>query len=458
MSVASSQAGHAAEPATIFALASGAGAAALAVIRLSGPQTAATVLMLAGRMPAPRVATLCELRAPDSGTPLDSALVLWFPAPASYSGEDVAEFHIHGGPAVQQGVLDALAGLPGLRLAEPGEFTRRAFENGKLDLTAAEGVADLVVAQTAGQRRQALEQMAGGLGRIYDRWRGELVAVLAHLEADIDFPDEDLPDGVAAAVRPVLTRVRDELASHLADAHRGERVRDGFRIAIIGAPNAGKSSLLNRLAQRDAAIVATTAGTTRDIVEVRMDIAGFAVTLADTAGLRDAGDEIEREGVRRARDAAEIADMRLAVVDATGWPHVDPAVGALIDDTTVLVLNKTDLISPQRVAAAANGTPGWPIQAVSALSGDGIEGLMAELRRIVADRLSGVEATPLTRARHRTALTECVGSLDRALQVDDVALSAEDVRLAVRALGRITGRVDIDEVLDVIFRDFCIGK
>jgi tRNA modification GTPase len=445
------------EATTIYAPATGPGAAAVAVIRLSGPAAGAAVTALAGALPEPRQATLRRLRDPGTGETLDTALVLWFPGPASYTGEDVAELHLHGGAAVQQGVFDALAGLPGLQLAEPGAFTRRAFENGKLDLTAAEGVADLVAAQTAGQRRQALTQLDGELARRYDDWRGQLVALLAHLEADIDFPDEDLPDGVAAAVRPQLAVLRDAIAAHI-DDRRGVAVREGFRIAILGAPNAGKSSLLNRLAGRDAAIVATRAGTTRDVVEVRMDLAGFAVLLADTAGLRDSDDDIEREGMRRAQNAAAGADMRLIVVDATATPPLDPAVAPLVDDTALIVANKIDLLSDGMAFPAVLSDHSAPVLAVSALRGSGLTALEDRIRETVTARLGGAEAPPLTRARHREALIECRDALDRALATGDSVLAAEDVRLAVRALGRITGRVDIDEVLDVIFRDFCIGK
>jgi tRNA modification GTPase len=445
-------------PATIFAPASGAGVGAVAVVRLSGPAAAAAVCALAGTLPAPRQATLRCLSDPATGETLDRALVIWFPGPASYTGDDAAEFHLHGGVAVQQSVLAALAAQPGLRLAEPGEFTRRAFENGKFDLTAAEGVADLVAARTAGQRRQALAQLGGGLGALYEGWRNDLVRALAHLEADIDFPDEDLPETVAGAVQPVLAAVHDAILAHIDDGHRGERIRDGFRIAIIGSPNAGKSSLLNCLAKRDAAIVSTVAGTTRDVVEVHMDLGGFAVVLADTAGLRETGDDVEREGVRRARQAAEAADLRLIVVDSTQWPHLDETVETLIDGSSILVLNKADLGDPLRLAAAASERVGWPIRAVSALTGAGIDALVGEVRRIVTVRLGRQEAPALTRARHREALGECREALERALAGTDTALLTEDVRIATRALGRITGRVDIDEVLDVIFRDFCIGK
>lgn len=443
---------------TIYAPATGGGAAALAVVRISGPAAGAAVAALAGALPAPRRATLRRLGDPSTGETLDAALVLWFPAPASYTGEDVGELHVHGGTAVLGGVLDALAAQPGLRLAEPGEFTRRAFENGKLDLTAAEGVGDLVAAKTAAQRRQALSQLEGGLDRLYEGWRSELVRVLAHLEADIDFPDEDLPDGVSDAARAAIDGMRAAMAAHLDDGHRGERVRDGMRIAIIGAPNAGKSSLLNRLAKRDAAIVSTVAGTTRDVVEARLDLAGYEVILADTAGLREAGDEIEREGVRRARNAATTADFRLAVVDATRWPEIDPAVRGLVDTNSMLVINKIDL-APGMQGGAAQAVSGKArCFAVSALTGDGVDALVEALTTAVRHRLEAGEAPALTRARHREALAACADALSRASQAGAVELAAEDVRLAVRALGRITGRVDVEDVLDVIFRDFCIGK
>jgi tRNA modification GTPase len=439
---------------TIYAPATAPGAAAIAVIRLSGPDAANVVRALAGSVPSPREAALRRLKEPQTGETIDSALVLWFPAPHSYTGEDVAEFHVHGGAAVVDAVLGTLSGLPRLRLAEPGEFTRRAFENGKLDLTAAEGVADLVAARTAGQRRQALAQVAGDLGRLYDTWRHDLIRMLALLEADIDFPDEDLPEGLTAEARELIERTAREIAVHIDDGHRGERIRDGFRIAIIGAPNAGKSSLLNRLAKRDAAIVSATAGTTRDVVEVRLDIAGYEVILADTAGLRDSTDEIEQEGVRRARAAAAAADMKLAVMDGTAWPRIDPAVRALLDEQTWLLLNKADLM----VDGGADSSAARGMRRISALTGAGIDALMVAIAAEVSERLGMIEAPALTRMRHREALAECGAALHRAMRAPAAELAAEDVRIAVRALGRITGRVDIDDVLDVIFRDFCIGK
>lgn len=437
--------------ATIFALATAPGRAGVAVVRVSGPETSSAIKALIGNdPPRPRVASLRTLRDPRSAEALDDALVLWFPGPRSFTGEDVAELHLHGGRAVVAGVVDALSALPGLRVAEPGEFTRRAFENGKLDLTAAEGLADLVDAETSAQRRQALRQMEGALGQIYEGWRGRLTRALAHIEADIDFPDEDLPTGVADAVRPVLEALAGEIRAHLEDGRRGERLRDGLHIAIVGAPNAGKSSLLNALARREAAIVSARAGTTRDVIEVHLDLGGFPVVLADTAGLREAGDEIEEEGIRRALDRAARADVKIAVFDAT--VPFDAATLALIDADTVVVLNKTDMAEAAPDAAGVSALP------VSARTGAGLRDLEERLAAFSAERMAGTGAPALTRARHRAALEECRDALARALGAPLPELAAEDVRLASRALGRITGRVDVEDLLDVIFRDFCIGK
>ncbi|MGQ9366302.1 tRNA uridine-5-carboxymethylaminomethyl(34) synthesis GTPase MnmE [Azospirillum sp. ST 5-10] len=439
---------------TIFALATAPGRAGVAVVRVSGPAAGAALDALTGRPPpAPRVATLARLRDPAHGDRLDDALVLWFPAPRSYTGEDVAELHLHGGRAVTAAVVEALAGCPGLRTAEPGEFTRRAFENGKLDLTEAEGLIDLIDAETAAQRRQALRQMEGALGRLYEGWRGRLMRALAHIEADIDFPDEDLPAGVADAVRPELAALAAAIADHLDDAGRGERLREGLHVAIVGAPNAGKSSLLNALARRDAAIVSARAGTTRDVIEVHLDVGGYPVVLADTAGIREAADEVEEEGVRRALARAASADLKVAVFDAARWPDLDPATVGLVDAAAVPVLNKGDL-------AAVSGpvVAGRPALVVSAVSGAGLGALERRLADEAAARLAGSGAPALTRARHRRALEECRAALLRSLDAALPELAAEDVRLASRALGRITGRVDVEDLLDVIFRDFCIGK
>lgn len=435
---------------TIFALATAPGRAGVAVVRLSGPAAGAVLAALAGRVPEPRRAVLTALVEPTSGEVLDRGLMLWFPAPSSFTGEDVAELHLHGGRAVVTGVLEALARRPGLRPAEPGEFSRRAVRHGRMDLTAAEGLADLVAAETAAQRRQALRQMDGALARLYEGWRAALVGLLAHLEAAIDFPDEDLPDAVADQASAGLATLAHEIAAHLADGGRGERLREGIRVAIVGPPNAGKSTLLNRLAGREAAIVAATAGTTRDVIEVHLDLGGLPLILADTAGLRDAEEAVEAEGVRRALAWAGSADLKVVVFDGTVWPARDAAAAALVDDDALVVVNKADLL--------AGPMPVPPVLALSARSGAGLDALEKALAAEAARRWAPGAAPVLTRLRHRAALEDCVAALRRATAAALPELRAEDVRLAARALGRITGRVDVEELLEVIFRDFCIGK
>jgi tRNA modification GTPase len=441
---------------TIFALSSGVGRAAVAVVRVSGPEAAASLMALAARdgLPPARRATLARLRDPASADWLDDGLVLWLPGPDSFTGEDMVELHLHGGPAVVAAVLEAVAARPGLRPAEPGEFTRRRFEGGRLDLTQAEAVADLVNAETAAQRRQALRQMDGELGRLYERWREALIGACAHVEAEIDFPDEDLPPTVGDQVRPVMTELLAEITAHLADRHRGERLRDGLYIAILGPPNTGKSSLLNRLARRDAAIVATAAGTTRDVIEVRLDLGGYPVVLADTAGLREATDEIEGEGVRRALRRAEAADLRLLVLDASQGAPLDAATAAVVDEGCLVLVNKVDL----RPAPATPPIEGRSTFAISVATGEGLAAFLGALQTEVAARLSSGMAPALTRVRHRAALEHAAAALRRSLEAELPELVADDLRLAARSLGRITGRVDVEDILDVIFRDFCIGK
>jgi tRNA modification GTPase len=448
---------------TIFALASAPGRAAVAVMRISGLGAGAAVAALTGRTPRGRRMGLSQLARPGDGAPLDSALVLWFPGPESYTGEDVAELHLHGGSAVIDGVTEALVGL-GLRLAQPGEFTRRAFENGKLDLSQAEAVGDLVEAETDAQRRQALAQLGGDLARRHAAWRAALIEALAVLEAAVDFPDETLPPAVAEEAAPLAARVASEIDAALAEGERGERVREGFRIALIGAPNAGKSSLLNALAGRGAAIVAATPGTTRDVIEAPLNLNGFRVLLGDTAGLRTPKTAVEAEGVRRAGAAAEAADLRLVVVDAAGrderWREA--AVFARAGD--ICVLNKRDL-APPPAAADVEGwarSHGLALADLAVTRGLGLDGLRDELARRVTAALSGGEFPAATRARHRQDLTVARGHLIRAARAlrppIEVELAAEDVRLAARCLARVSGRVDPEDVLDRVFARFCIGK
>jgi len=434
---------------TIFALSSAPGRAALAVIRVSGPAAGDAVRALTGRdTPSPRTAALRRITEPESGDLIDEALILWFQGPASETGEDMAEFQVHGGRAVVQGVLDALARLPGLRPAEPGEFTRRAVLNSKLDLTAAEAVADLVEADTSRQRDQALAQMQGALALAYDGWRDRLVALMARLEAVIDFSDEELPDDVTTGLMDAVGTLRTEILAYLDDDRRGERLREGLHIVILGAPNVGKSSLLNRLARREAAIVSSEAGTTRDVVEVTLDLAGFAVTLADTAGLRTDAGAVEREGMRRALDRARDADLKLALVDAARWDETWAAVRDQVDDSTIVVANKSDLDPVSRETSSL---------AVSCTTGEGLDDLVALLSQRIRESWDGALAGP-TRERHRAGLEQAAAALERAQHGEEAALVAEDLRLAATALGRITGRVDVEDLLDVIFSEFCIGK
>ncbi|MGH6929196.1 MAG: tRNA uridine-5-carboxymethylaminomethyl(34) synthesis GTPase MnmE [Dongiaceae bacterium] len=397
---------------------------------------------------------LRSLRDPRSGVELDRGLVLAFPAPHSFTGEDMVELHVHGGRALVRAVLEAVAGCEGLRPAEPGEFTRRAFEHGKMDLTAAEGLADLVNAETEAQRRQALRQLRGDLGELYEGWRRQLMTALARIEAHIDFPDEDLPPSLVEQTMAALSATIAEIAAHLQDERRGQRLRDGLSVAILGPPNVGKSSLLNALAGRPAAIVSAQAGTTRDVIEVRLDLGGYAVTLADTAGLREAGDAVEREGVRRARASAVASDYKVLMVDAREYPNIDRELTGLADTDTLFVVNKCDLVSLEGVTAMA----GRPALAVSALTGLGIDELLKALTDAVVERAGFSEIPLISRERHRRALEECRAGLERALAAGSIELLAEDLRLAVRHIGRITGRVDVEDLLDTIFREFCIGK
>jgi tRNA modification GTPase len=449
-----------AETDTIFALSTVAGRSAVAVLRLSGPAAGWALEALTGKgRPAPRRAALARLADPRSGTTIDHGLVLWFPGPESFTGEDMAELQLHGGPAVVAAAVDTLTALDGLRPAEPGDFTRRAFYNGKLDLAEVEGLADLIAAETEAQRRQALRQMEGALSGLIQSWRGRLTACLAHLEAVMDFPDEGLPAETEAAISRDILGLENDIAQYLDDNRRGERLRDGFRIAILGPPNVGKSSLLNAMARREAAIVSATAGTTRDVIEVHLDLGGYPVTLLDTAGLREASEApanpVEKEGIRRALERAAEADLRLVVFEQPAWPPAESQALALIETDGLVVVNKVDLSD----GVVPTNFHGRPVLPVSAKSGAGLSSLLARLEAEVAGRLGQGGAAPsVTRARHRLALDGCREALRRAKDAELPELAAEDLRLALRALGRITGKVDVEDLLDVIFRDFCIGK
>ncbi len=453
-------------PDTIFALSSGRPPAAIGVVRVSGPHAGAALIALAGKLPEPRNAALARLRDPQTREIIDEALVLWFPAPNSETGEDTAELQLHGGRAVIAAVLAALGRVEGCRPAEAGEFTRRAFENGRLDLTRVEGLADLIGADTEAQRRQAFRQMKGVLGDRAEAWRTRLTEALALVEARIDFPDEgDVPEDLVAPALAIARELRDEMTAALADNRRGERLRDGLVVAIAGPPNAGKSSLLNRLARREAAIVSPFAGTTRDVIEVHLDLDGYPVTLLDTAGIRDSVDPVEQEGVRRARDRASGADLVLWVMDAAAGGEIagETLSHEFPETAKWLIWNKVDLVSALRIKTlrSIGQKLDYPAYFISTNTESGFGDFFSALAYHARQFLGSTEPALVTRERHRRALSSAVAALDRALLEPVPAredVIAEELRLAARSLGRLIGRVDIEDILDVIFRDFCIGK
>ena len=437
---------------TIFALSSGRAPSAIALVRLSGPQAATVLTALAGKLPAPRSATRALLRGVDR-QPIDDAVVLWFPGPASATGEDVAEFHVHGGRAVLAALFAALAGFEQVRPAEPGEFTRRAFENGKLDLTEAEGLDDLIHADTDRQRRQALRQLKGLLGDKARDWRARIIEASALIEAGIDFSDEgDVP---AELIAPALAKIRAllaEIEEVLAAQGQSERLRDGLVVAIAGPPNVGKSTLMNQLARREVAIVSPYAGTTRDVIEVQLDLDGYPVTVIDTAGIRETDDPVEQEGVRRARARAADADLVLWLADSE-QAEIERQGAAPV----WLVRNKIDIAGPGRPMAQGQVKAMFEI---SASRGDGLPELIAALVGFAEDYFGGDEGGLISRARQRTLLEQTSASLQRSIGVvgEGEELAAEELRTAIHSLGRLLGRVDVEDVLDVIFREFCVGK
>lgn len=442
---------------TIYALSSAPGKAGVCVIRVSGPDALSSLKKMASFSTDPefRKAHLKSIKNPVDGNIIDNALIIAFRAPFSFTGEDVVEYQLHGSPAVIDAVMSTLSSFDNHRMAEHGEFTRRAFENGKIDLTEAEAVADLIDAETQAQKDQALLQMGGALSRLYEGWRERLIRVMAYIEAVIDFPDEEIPDDQVKTMLPELKALYGDIQAHLNDKRKGERLRQGIRVVILGAPNAGKSSLLNTLSQRDVAIVSDMAGTTRDILDTHLNIAGYPVILSDTAGLRQNAlhdnsghNNIEREGMRRAIERANDADIRILLFDGT--KNADVETQALDFENAIVVRNKADL---KEFTSVDN------VVSISANTGTGIQTLLEAMEhKIKALYRFSKEAPSLTRARHRSALQECASCLEDAMNVSAPELMAEDVRMAARSLGRITGRVDVEDLLDVIFKDFCIGK
>jgi tRNA modification GTPase len=430
---------------TVYAVSTGFGRVAIRVVRMSGPATRHVLKSLAGNLPTPRRATLADLRV-SSGEPLDRCLILFFPGPASYTGEDCAELHLHGGRATLAAVLAALSSFGSCRSAEPGEFTRRAFANGKMDLAEVEGLIDLIDAETEAQRRQALRQLGGEIGRQAGEWRARLLKGLAAVEAAIDFSDEgEVPTEVAGALGVLAGTLRSEMAAALDDKGRGERLREGYLVVIAGPPNAGKSSLLNALARREAAIVSAQPGTTRDAIEVHLDLHGLPVTLVDTAGLRASQDPVELEGMARSRALMGRADLVLALRAKGSAQAADCSAAS---GESLVVTSKSDLPGPVEASDVA----------VSALTGAGLEGLVARIAEKAAAALGGAEPALITRARHRKALQDAAAALARLDPGGPIELVAEDLRTAAAALGRISGRISVDEVLGTIFAAFCIGK
>jgi tRNA modification GTPase len=449
---------------TIFALSSGRPPAAIAVVRVCGPKAGPALEKLIGRVPQPRQAALARVRDPANGEIIDEALALWFPGPHSETGEDMAELQLHGGHAVIAAVLDALGTIEGCRLAEAGEFTRRAFANGRLDLTEVEGLADLIAAETPAQRRQAFRQLTGLIGDQAEAWRRLIIEALALVEARIDFSDEaDVPEDLVGPALYAAQQLRSIIAATLADGGRGERLRDGLVVAIAGPPNAGKSTLLNRLARREAAIVSPHPGTTRDVIEVHLDLGGYPVTLLDTAGIRDSHDPVEQEGVRRAAARAATADLVLWVIDASVTGGAVGESGESISESeSWLIRNKADLPVDKLWINCESVSSSWGKEfTVSAATGAGMEALIGALSGYAQNYFSTTESSLVTRARHRQALEATVAALDRALAqgaTGSEELIAEELRAAATTLGRLTGRIDVEDILDVIFRDFCIGK
>lgn len=438
---------------TIFALSTAAGKAGIAIIRISGPDCLTIVQKLGfSGTPEPRLATLHHFTAPPLSESIDRGVFIYFPAPHSFTGEDVLELHVHGGRAVISKMLNVLGHMKGLRLAEPGEFSKTAFRNGKMDLTAAEGIADLIDADTEAQRKQALLQASGYMHDTYMRWRETLLTALAHLEAYIDFPEEDIPDAIYAELSATIAELLQDMQTSLASHTIGEAIRDGIHIAIVGPPNAGKSSLLNAISKREAAIVSHQEGTTRDIIEVRMDLAGFAVILSDTAGMRESEDSIEQEGIRRAKQRADEADIIIAVIEYDKRKQAAEFYKQWPKDRCFRVLNKIDSANNH------DSETGTDYYGVSAKNGRGLDRLLSDIASRITSHYAPTQSPLITRARHRQELEHAIESLEQFSHAGSLELECEELRHAMKSIGAITGHVGVDDVLDIIFHSFCIGK
>ena len=442
---------------TIYALSTGPGVSGIAVVRVSGKEAAEVVKQLTGDdLPAPRVAVLKKLKNSNTSEMIDEGIVLWFPGPNSYTGEDLAEFHVHGSRAVVSALHSSISGIKNCRLAEPGEFTKLAFQNGKINLLKAEGIADLVSAETEIQRKQAVEIMSGKSSDKFTSWRAKLLKILAHVEAKIDFPDEDLPKDILDEIQKTSNQVSKEIEKVLDDQKVGERIREGFKIAIVGPTNAGKSSLLNYLSKRDVAIVSEIAGTTRDVIETHLNLDGYPVVVSDTAGIRESKNEIEKKGIKLALNRAEDADLKLIIVDAKSIDFTS-VLKELFDENAILVVNKSDLL----VGNINNELKKHDHILVSIKNNLNLDKLILKIKKKLENKFISYGDILITRERHRQHLEQCISHLKNFKNKngsEDYDKAAEDLRLATRHLGMIVGKVDVEEILGSIFNDFCIGK
>ena len=442
---------------TIYALSTGPGVSGIAVVRVSGKEAAEVVKQLSGDdLPVPRVAVLKKLKNSNTNEMIDEGIVLWFPGPNSYTGEDLAEFHVHGSRAVVSALHSSISRIKNCRLAEPGEFTKLAFQNGKINLLKAEGIADLVSAETEIQRKQAVEIMSGKSSNKFTSWRAKLLKILAHVEAKIDFPDEDLPKDILDEIQKTSNQVSKEIEKVLDDQKVGERIREGFKIAIVGPTNAGKSSLLNYLSKRDVAIVSEIAGTTRDVIETHLNLDGYPVVVSDTAGIRESKNEIEKKGIKLALNRAEDADLKLIIVDAKSVDFTS-VLKELIDENAILVVNKSDLL----LGNINNELKKHDHILVSIKNNLNLDKLILKIKKKLENKFISYGDILITRERHRQHLEQCISHLKNFKNKngsEDYDKAAEDLRLATRHLGMIVGKVDVEEILGSIFNDFCIGK
>jgi len=442
---------------TIYALSSGPGISGVAVIRVSGKNTADVVKKLTkSKLPTPRVATLKKFNKSGEKELIDEGVIIWFPGPNSYTGEDLAEFHVHGSRAVIKAMQEAISKMKNCRLAEPGEFTKRAFQNGRINLLKAESIADLISSETEIQRKQALKIMSGESSHKFNYWRNRLLKILSHIEAKIDFPDEDLPKNIYSEIKKTSHEVLKEIKKTLNDEKVGERIREGFKIAIIGPPNSGKSSLLNYLSKREVAIVSETAGTTRDVIETHLNLDGYPVILSDTAGIRSAKNEIEKKGIKIALKRAEDADLKLIIVSAKNVDFTS-VLKELLKKNAILVINKSDLTKGKLISKYKK----YEHVLISIKKDSNLNKLITKIKSKLKNKFTTTEDILITRERHRQNLINCVQHLEKFQKkksAQDFDKAAEDLRLATRHLGMIVGKVDVEELLGSIFNDFCIGK